>query len=64
MWDASDSPYNNNKIARGYLPLKENSIIVPMYDVFDIDLNEYTTEYGDEFIISNEFEYYITENNN
>lgn len=64
VWDASDSPYNNNKIARGYLPLKENSIIVPMYDVFDIDLNEYTTEYGDEFIISNEFEYYITENNN
>jgi hypothetical protein len=59
LWDTNDSPYNKDKISRGYLPLKVGTVIRPIYDVYDVANDEYVTSYGEEFILDSDFCKYI-----
>ena len=59
LWDTNDSPYNKDKISRGYLPLKVGTVIRPIYDVYDVVNDEYVTSYGEEFILDSDFCKYI-----
>ena len=52
LWDTNDSPYNTDKIARGYLPLNPGTVIKPIYDNYNATTDEYYTTYGEAFTIT------------
>ena len=52
VWDSTYSPYTSTKAGRGYLPLKENSIIKPIYDVYNTANKTYTTTIGANFTVT------------
>lgn len=54
IWDSNGL---DNQGARGYLPLKSGTTITPIYDVFDTDANEYTSEYGEEYTLKSDFDF-------
>lgn len=60
VWDFTGNANANDNFARGYLPLKSGTVITPIYDVFDVEAETYETEYGEEYTISGEFEFYFT----
>jgi hypothetical protein len=60
VWDSVDNAYNSDGFARGYLPLEARTTITPIYDVFNFEEGTYESEYGEEYTISEEFEFYFT----
>jgi hypothetical protein len=60
VWDSVDNAYNSDGFARGYLPLEAGTTITPIYDVFNFEEGTYESEYGEEYTISEEFEFYFT----
>ena len=60
VWDFAPNSNNGDVFARGYLPLKSGTAITPIYDIFDAETGSYESEYGDEYVINGEFEFYFT----
>ena len=41
----------------------DNITITPIYDVFNLESNQYESEYGDEYTINNDFKFLFTQLN-
>ena len=54
IWDNNGL---DNQGARGYIPLKSGTAITPIYDIFDTDANEYSSEYGEEYTLKSDFDF-------
>lgn len=63
IWDSNDNPNVYTKGGRSYLPLKPGTTISPIYDVFNLETNQYESEYGDKYTINNNFEFLFTQLN-
>lgn len=63
IWDSNDNPNVYTKGGRSYLPIKPGTTITPIYDVFNLETNQYESEYGDEYTINNNFEFLFTQLN-
>ncbi len=63
IWDSNDNPNVYTRGGRSYLPIKPGTTITPIYDVFNLESNQYESEYGDEYTINNDFKFLFTQLN-
>ena len=54
MWDGT---FKSNHVPRGYIPLEIGTVIIPIYDVYNKNTDEYEIEYGEEYVVGLEFDF-------
>lgn len=60
IWDSNDNPNVYTRGGRSYLPIKSGTTISPIYDVFNLETNQYESEYGNDYTINGDFEFLFT----
>ena len=63
IWDSNDNPNVYTRGGRSYLPIKSGTTISPIYDVFNLETNQYESDYGNDYTINGDFEFLFTKLN-
>ncbi|MBE5935932.1 MAG: hypothetical protein E7262_09110 [Lachnospiraceae bacterium] len=56
VWDAT---INSDYEGRGYMDLNVGTVITPIYDVYNEELGQYESEYGEDYVISSDFDFLV-----